>query len=517
MAASITFAVKTDFFDARNSELIDFLAEIGAEFQHKIDQLLHNRVLKKAVLDKIPDKEAIVNYLRENAPKVEENGWKIEELPARLRNRRIDAGDVSPANLDELERYLSCDPNELQGIQVDFDDGHCPSVGNQIESWVNLSKIIDDEKRDLSKCPIMMFRPRALNMDDHLVKIDDKPMNGGLLDFAVITFFNARKMIEQKSPSFYERNGPFFYLSKLENAKEASLWNDIFAWTEDKLNIPSGSFKACILIENIMAAFEMEAMLFAIKDHAIGLNCGMWDYSASILATFGLRPQFVLPDRHQYVNINAQFMKSYYSKVIQTCHDHGAIATGGMAAAIYDERIEQKVMDSKTVEIGLGVDGFLIYDLEFLKALNRLWDDQKASTPVKLLDDSQLLAIPKGQVTVSGLLKNIKVGILFIASWMNGHGTFVLDGNVEDSATAEISRFQVWQWIKLGQPLDSSSLIDFEVVKELAASVLSKYDDPELEVAHDLFLKLVQTDTQFITTWLNNTPEFKQFSLRSCQ
>ena len=182
----------------------------------------------------------------------------------------------------------------------------------------------------------------------------------------------------------------------------------------------------------------MENMLYNIKDHAIGLNCGMWDYSASILASFGHNAGFILPDRHQYVNIKAKFMETYYAKVIKTCHNHGAKATGGMAAAIFDSKILQKVLDSKILEISKGVDGFLVYDLEFLKDLNKLsWITNENPKDTKI-DPHDLLNIPKGKVTRRGLEKNIKVGILFIASWMIGQGTFILDGNVEDSATAEI-------------------------------------------------------------------------------
>ena len=288
-------------FDEFSTDLIDFLSEIGQHFQSRIDGLLEKRKVKKATLDEFTKVEDIVHFLTENAPKVEPENWKIAALPNRLKNRQIDAGDVSPAFKDQLERYLSTSPDQLQGIQVDFDDGHCPTIGNQLASWKNVREIVQDKY--LSQCPIMMLRPRALNMNDHLVNFDGKSMNGGLLDFAILMFENAKKLME---PNYEDRNGPFFYLSKLENANEAKLWNDIFDWTESKLELPKGTIKACILIENILAAFEMEAMLFNIKEHAIGLNCGMWDYSASILASFGHRPEFVLPDRHQYVNIKAQ-------------------------------------------------------------------------------------------------------------------------------------------------------------------------------------------------------------------
>ena len=499
--------------------------------------------------------------------------WKIQPLPKRLENRNIDAGDVSPAFIDSLNKYLSTNPNQLQGIQVDFDDGHCPTIENQLNSWKNIREIV--QSRNLSLCPVMMLRPRALNMTDHLVNFQDLPMNGGLLDFAILMYQNGQALANsgQEVPgdnedstsagskqtadyhrkcnnNYQSRNGPFFYLSKLENAQEAQLWNDIFDWTETKLELIPGTIKACILIENIFAAFEMEAMLYNIKDHAIGLNCGMWDYSASILANFGHRPEFVLPDRHQYVNIQSKFMDVYYKKVIQICHLHGAKATGGMAAAIYDVKMIQKVLTSKRIEISKGVDGFLVYDLKFLPELNKMSkrlgiydlrfvkelgnNDKKSreNGSAGKIDESDLLKIPHGKVTRRGLEKNIKVGILFIASWMIGQGTFILDGNVEDSATAEISRFQVWQWILHSIQLDLDddedhqqsnvvavgTKIDLAMVKKISEQITeTEVEHPQKKLGQDLFIELIQTKTQFITTWLNEHPVFHESSIQSVQ
>ena len=222
-------------------------------------------------------------------------------------------------------------------------------------------------------------------------------------------------------------------------------------------------------------------------------------------------------------------MESYYAKVIKTCHDHGALATGGMAAAIYDTKAVVSVLDGKFREIAKGVDGFLVYDLKFLPDLNDLLTNSKiigSSSEFKnetKIDDIELLNIPNGKVTRQGLEKNIKVGIMFIASWLSGQGTFILDGNVEDSATAEISRFQVWQWIHHSQHLDQETeknrqIVDLALVHSMAEEIVKKdLEHPQKNLAYELFMELIQTQTQFITTWLNQNPSFRQISLQSAQ
>ena len=195
--------------------------------------------------------------------------------------------------------------------------------------------------------------------------------------------------------------------------------------------------------------------------------------------------------------------------VYTTCHDHGALATGGMAAALHENHLEKNVFKAKNFEVSLGVDGFLIYDLKFLPCLNKISFGKSTVDALESYDDHDLLSIPAGQVTKKGLEKNIKVGILFIASWMNGQGTFILDGSVEDSATAEISRFQVWQWIKHEQKIDNDQIITFQLVQELSKEILQTIDHEHAKIGHDLFLELVQDCPQFVTTWLNERSHFK--------
>ena len=256
----------------------------------------------------------------------------------------------------------------------------------------------------------------------------------------------------------------------------------------------------------------MESILYEIKDHAIGLNCGMWDYSVSILANFGSRPEYILPSRQKYVNLEANFMRNYYANVIRTCHDHGAVATGGMAALLHTKTASANlaVINSKKLEVAWGVDGFLVYDLKFCDDLGLLLRNSRQlhRDQVRQPRGVGLLDMPKGEVRHEALAKNITVGVLFIQAWMNGHGTFLLENSIEDSATAEISRLQVWQWLK-------HDLVSKEQVKDIIDHLLETDDNVDLK-SGQFFLELVQLSDQpqFITTWLNDHPIFTIFLQR---
>lgn len=262
--------------------------------------------------------------------------------------------------------------------------------------------------------------------------------------------------------------GPFFYLSKIEDPAETALWNDIFVWTQERLHLPYGTIKACVLIENILAAYRMEDILHSVRDHAIGLNCGIWDYAASIIAKFGASgPQFVLPDRQKYVNIAQPFLRDYMALLVATCHRRGALATGGMAAQLLpstadDESAVADVIEAvrrgKRAEIAAGVDGFMVYDMRLVEPMQALWQETLGGGTAENQIDrvpafghitaDGLVALPRGGVTLRGLRKNVAVSLLFIYHWLSGSGVFYFEGAVEDSATAEISRSQIWQWLR---------------------------------------------------------------------
>ncbi|XP_052860500.1 uncharacterized protein LOC128267655 [Anopheles cruzii] len=515
-------AYKEVFTDAA----LDFLVELVSEFDQDVDLILQNRVKRRVLLEQgdwIPE-------FKNHSEKLE---WKIDELPQRLRNRKLDLGDVSPAN---TVHFVDCLYADVQGIQVDFDDGHCPTWRNTVLGLYNVAKAVQGTLKgapaDVRSYPLLMLRPRAFNMIEHHCIINGKEVIGPLFDFAILMYHNARTMVELGI-------GPYFYLSKIEDPSETELWNKIFCWTEHRLDIPKGSIKACVLIENILAAFRMEDILYSLKNHAIGLNCGIWDYCASIVAKFGKREKFLLPDRNKYVNMGQPFLRNYMRLLVNVCHKRNALATGGMAAKVLpsgkeklelsDEHIIEAVKLAKSVEIDAGGDGFIIYDLRMVGAINELWE-QKIHTDNQLnvipnvdrITASSLLQIPSGGVTITGLNNNITVALLFIYHWLTGSGIFFLNGSVEDSATAEISRSQLWQWIRMGAIIEDTegTFVTRKLVYQMLDQIISNAyrlwcitppDRKRLLSSKYMLLDIISTRNyiEFITTHLNDGHKFR--------
>ncbi|KAI9541471.1 hypothetical protein NQZ68_029840 [Dissostichus eleginoides] len=415
---------------------------------------------------------------------------------------------------------------------VDFDDGNCPTYYNQIKGLCNVYKAVHNKFPNaphISQAPVLMLRPRAWNMVEHNMMVGGKEAPGPLFDFGLLMFHCGEEL-------FRNGSGPFFYLSKVESFMEARLWKKIFVWTQLKLGLPLGSIKATVLIENVLAAFEMEEILYELRENSAGLNCGIWDYSASFINKFGLRQAFLLPDRSKYVNMEKRFLRSYMELLVQTCHRRGALATGGMAALLLPEDRDAHrtamaaVSRLKLMEIQAGVDGFMVYDLGLIEPMQKLFQlhTEGDNQLHQLLEDvtvtpDDLLSMPSGGVTLYGLKYNIAVGVLFINAWLSGKGHFFYRGQVEDSATAEISRSQVWQWIRHQTQLeDDSRVVSRRLVtdlsKELVMELLmdlgtgrhSDRDKRRLLTAADMFLEVVlkRDFPEFITTYLNQDHTF---------
>lgn len=503
-----------------------FLAELVSEFDAEVERVLQNRIKRKLQVEQ----EGWTPEFWNDSAALE---WTIDELPERLRNRKLDLGDVSPAN---TVHFIDCLYANVQGIQVDFDDGHCPTWRNTVQGIYNVTKTVHGAlpgaPADVQSFPILMLRPRAFNMIEHHCIVNGKEVIGPLFDFAILMYHNARTMASLGI-------GPYFYLSKIEDPTETQLWNKIFTWSEHRLGIRKGTIKACVLIENILAAFRMEDILYSIKEHAIGLNCGIWDYCASIIAKFGKREDFLLPDRNKYVNMGQPFLRNYMRLLINICHKRGALATGGMAAKVLpfgkekpeqsDEEIIKNVKLAKSVEIDAGVDGFMIYDLRMVEAINELWhqkthtDNQLIVLPnISQITAGSLLQIPKGGVTIAGLNNNITVALLFIYHWLTGSGVFFLNGAVEDSATAEISRSQLWQWIRMGALIEDkeSSIVTRKLVYKMLDQIISAAyrswcitpaDRKRLLSSKFMLLDILSSRNyiEFITTYLNDSHKFR--------
>lgn len=514
---------------------VKFVAELVEHFDSSVEKIFQERQRRKLLLDStggLPDFSQKSAHLQGN--------WKVRPVPRRLQCRHLDLGDVSPSNTSHFVASLK---TTAQGIQTDFDDGHCPTWRNQLLGLHNIYKFVHGQMPgvpSVNQAPVLMLRPRAWNMIEHNMLVNGKEVPGPLFDFGLLMYHNARILLDNES-------GPFFYLSKVEGSNEARLWNTIFDYTEKKLELPHGCIKACVLIENVLASFEMEEILYELKDHSAGLNCGIWDYSASFINKFGHRKEFVLPDRNKYVSMDRHFLKSYMDLVVRTCHSHGAHATGGMAAPILQnsdpssesfQQVMAKVTAGKRNEIEAGVDGFMVYDLRLLQPMQQLFK-KMSRTPnqhqIKRLDvhvtAKDLLKMPTGGVTWAGLRHNITVGILFIEAWLRGQGHYYLKGAVEDSATAEISRSQVWQWIRHKATLeDTGAVVTMEMVHNIVQEVIGErfwsaqnsdqfttnHDKERLITAAKMFEEIVtkRDFPEFITTYLNLDHTFLEYQKR---
>ena len=310
-------------------DAVAFVASMCRTFDGQISEMLRRREEKDAQLAG----NVLPGFLP-HTTHIKRGSWKISPLPARLMDRRVDIGDVATHDARALLAALN---SGAQGVQADFDDGHCPTwertilgLDNVIQACLGKLTYTDQEtgevvsmKRD-SDSAVMMSRPRAWNMRERHMMVAGREVLGAMVDFALIMFHAGQSMHTRGV-------GPFFYLSKVETHQEARLWNDIFTWTEQRLELPRGCIKGCVLIENVLASFEAEEILYELRTHSAGLNCGMWDYAASFIAKFRHRPEFVLPDRSVYVNMDAHFMRAYRDNVIRICHRRGAPATGGMS------------------------------------------------------------------------------------------------------------------------------------------------------------------------------------------
>ncbi|KAM5194473.1 uncharacterized protein ACMZJ9_022956 [Mantella aurantiaca] len=511
--------LENEFHILLTPDAIHFLAELTTAFNDDVDRILWHRAARKVELDM---KSSYPDFPVENAHIRDDPHWRVAAVPQRLQNRHVDIGDTAPCHTERFHRALL---SSAQGIQVDFDDGNCPTFFNQIKGIFNVYQVVYNKVPGIppiSKTPVLMLRPRAWNMVEHNMMVNGREIPGPLFDFGLLIYHTGRILYESKS-------GPFFYLSKVESPLEARLWNQIFVWSEEKLNLPLGSIKATVLIESVLASFEMEEILYELRQHSAGLNCGIWDYSASFVNKFGHRLEFLLPDRSKYVNMEKRFLKSYMDLLVQTCHRRGALATGGMAALLLPEDKESEEYDNvmaavkrlKLFEINAGVDGFMVYDIDLVLPMQKLFQEhtdgpnQLHVVPSVKITRSDLLTMPAGGVTLFGLKYNIAVGILFIDAWLKGEGHFFYHGKVEDSATAEISRSQVWQWIRHQVQLeDDSRKVTKNMVQCLVQDVkhelgshlqLSDLQKRRLHTASEIFMEVVQKRDfpEFITTYLN--------------
>ncbi len=414
--------------------------------------------------------------------------WRVADVPSDLLVRKVEI--TGPTDRKMVINALN---SGASVYMADFEDANTPTWRNLIEGQRNLidaiERTIEFQNPDgktyklAEKTATLVVRPRGWHLDEKHLLVDGAPIAGALFDFGLYVFHNARRLLDKGT-------GPYFYLPKLESYHEARLWNDIFQWAQDELHVPRGSIKATVLIEVINAAFEMDEILYELRDHSGGLNAGRWDYMFSLIKKFAGRPEFILPDRAQ-VSMTVPFMRAYTELLVQTCHRRRAFALGGMAAFIPNRRDPAvtetalaKVRDDKQREATDGFDGTWVAHpdlvdtamVEFDRVLGQGKNQLDRMRPeVKTTADQLLdLKIPGATISDAGLRTNVSVGIQYIASWLRGTGAAAINNLMEDAATAEISRSQVWQWVHHGVKLAEGSTVTPDLVRKVRGEELTK-------------------------------------------
>lgn len=478
-ATQFSILAKEQYNDIFTSELMDFLTELHRAFDGERKKLLAERKMKQIEFDH--------HHLPEFLPETEKirtSNWVCEPLPQDLLDRRVEiTGPV------ERKMIINALNSGASTFMADFEDSNSPTWVNCIEGQRNLSEAVsrsinfenkNGKKYELNdKTAVLLVRPRGLHLEEKHIEICGQKASGSLTDFGIYFFRNAKKLIENGS-------GPYFYLPKLEHYLEARWWNEVFKFSQDYLKIPQGTIKATVLIETITAAFQLDEILFELKEHSAGLNCGRWDYIFSYIKKFRNLPEFSVPDRDQ-VTMTSPFMSAYSKRVIQVCHQRNVHAMGGMAAQIpvknndkENEIAYAKVRADKEREVRNGHDGTWVAHPGLVPVAKKIFDElmpeknqiHKKFEEYKITEEN-LLEIPKGTVTEIGVRKNINVGILYIESWLMGVGAAALYNLMEDAATAEISRTQVWQWLQNGAKMEDGRTL-------LPAMVLN-WQEEELE------------------------------------
>jgi len=484
-------------------EALDFIAALNRTTTARRQDLLAARHTRRRQILSGSDPR----FLSHTSHIREDPNWRVAPPAPGLEDRRVEI--TGPVDAKMTINALN------SGAKVwlaDMEDASTPTWGNVIRGQLNL---IDALERRIDftsaegkeyrlnpaeELPTIVVRPRGWHLPEKHLLINGKPMAGGVVDFGLFFFHNARRLIAQGK-------GPYFYLPKIENHLEARLWNDIFIQAQELLGIPQGTIRATVLIETITAAFEMEEILYELRDHAAGLNAGRWDYLFSVIKNFRTRgPRFVLPDRNQ-ITMTAPFMRAYTEQLVRACHRRGAMAIGGMAAFVPNRRDPEananamaKVRADKTREADDGFDGSWVAHPDLVPVAMEVFDAVLGWNPNQINrlredvepDDRALLNIAgtEGKITEAGIRDNIWVGIQYIESWLRGHGAVALNNLMEDAATAEISRSQIWQWIHSQAITDHGELITFDWVNEMLAEEfgrLPRFDGDRFDDALEIF------------------------------
>jgi malate synthase len=508
-------AMRPGYEKVLSPEALAFLAGLERKFGAERKRLLAERALRQAQLDGgwKPDFPAETRAVRDG-------DWTVAPLPKDLLDRRTEI--TGPVDRKMVINALNCGASVYM---ADFEDASTPTWDNLIEGQINLVDAVrraitfDDPQNGrhyelAAKTATLLVRPRGWHLPEAHLVVDGVAMSGSLFDFGLFFFHNAKELVARGT-------GPYFYLPKLESRHEAKLWNDVFVESQRALGIPKGTIKATVLIETILAAFEMDEILYELRDHSSGLNCGRWDYIYSYIKKFAEDPNCVLPDRVQ-VTMTSHFLRSYSQLLIKICHRRNVHAMGGMAAQIpirddpaANEAAMEKVRADKRREAGDGHDGTWVAHPGLVPIAKEIFDKQmpEANQIARKRQDvnvgaADLLQVPNGTITEAGLRQNLNVGIGYLEAWLRGTGCVPLYNLMEDAATAEISRAQIWQWIRHKSKLADSRVVDQGLCHRLLAEELDKL---KLTVGDKAFAEGRFADAASLFRALIDAPQFPEW------
>jgi malate synthase len=513
----VSGSISADFSEILTPEALSFVGALAREFESRRKELMERRMAVQAEIDngKMPD------FLPETG-EIRESEWKIAPVPADLQDRRVEI--TGPVDRKMIINALN---SGASTYMADFEDSHSPTWSGTLQGQINLRDAVNGtidfksaagkQYHLADKIATLLVRPRGWHLFEKHLTVDGEPVSASIFDFGLFFFHNAANLVAKGS-------GPYFYLPKMESHLEAQLWNDIFIRAQDILDIPGGTIKATVLIETIMAAFEMDEILYELKDHMAGLNCGRWDYIFSFIKRFKNIPAYLFPDRAQ-ITMTSHCMHSYSLLAIKTCHRRGAHAIGGMAAQIpikndpeANAAALERVRADKKREATDGHDGTWVAHPGLI-GLAREEFDKAMPTPNQidnLREDVQvtaedLLKLPAGTITEEGLRTNIDVGIQYMAEWLLGNGCVPIYNLMEDAATAEISRTQLWHWVHHSEGiLDDGRKVTLELFRNVMQEEMEDicevvgdecYGDGKYNLAAQLFDEIISNEelAEFLT------------------
>lgn len=511
----VTGAIRPRYDEILGPQALQFIAELHRKFEATRKRLIAAR----AAIQKRYDGGALPDFLPDTR-QIREGDWKVAPIPGDLLDRRVEI--TGPVDRKMMINALNSGANVYM---ADFEDANSPTWDNNIEGQINLKDRWTDRlaftdpatRKSYAVGPdpaVLMVRPRGWHLLEQHVEVDGEPISGSLFDFGLAVFHNARAQVAK-------RTGPYFYLPKLESHLEARLWNDVFVLAQERLDIPRGAIKATVLIETLPAAFEMDEILWELRDHIVGLNAGRWDYIFSFVKKFARNSKFVLPDRSQVV-MGKAFLRAYALLLIKTCHRRGAFAMGGMAAQIpiknnhtANQAAFAKVRADKEREASDGHDGTWVAHPDLVPVAKQVFDRlmPTANQLDRPRDDvtttrDMLLEVHQGTKTEAGFRENIRVGVQYIEAWLRGRGAVPIYNLMEDAATAEISRAQIWQWLAFSAVLENGVMVTPEFFERL---LKEEMDRVRAEIGAATYARGRFPEAIELFRKLSLSPQFEEF------